>query len=209
MKWLMEPVAVAFAVIVVVAMIILFGGIYLKTTSPPPPTPEPTTVSVTEISTPITTLPPETIPPVPEPSTPAPTPTLPQTYAVAAPPSKDADKYYHLPYKSTIYNPKGNLPPTIYHQVYEGKFQKEGVDAKVLQAPLTIDFLLTPSQGPTRSRSLLTVRNGETKELLAQEGFYGAYTNNPQKRLYFSAPGTYHVDLYGEFVTVDLTLRAR
>jgi hypothetical protein len=127
---------------------------------------------------------------------------------VVAKPSDDADKYYSLPYKSNVYNPKGNLPPVIWHQTYDGKFQKEAVDAKVLQAPLIIDFLLTSSQGPIRSRFLLTVRNQETGELLAQEGFYGAYPENPQKRFYFSSPGTYHIDLWGSFVDVDLTLRA-
>jgi hypothetical protein len=208
MKWLMQPVAVALGIIIVIAGLMLFGSVYLKMTQAPlapAATPQPvTTVLPTQVPT---TLP-ETSEPTPEMTTPVPTPTRDRSFATAAKPSEDADKYYNLPYKSTVYNPKGNLPPTIYHQTYDGKFQKEGVDARVLQAPLIIDFVLTSAQGPTRSRFLLTVRNNETQELLAQEGFYGAYTENSQKRLYFSAPGTYHIDMYGTFVNVDLTVRA-
>jgi hypothetical protein len=208
MKWMIEPAAIALGIIMVIVVIVLFGGFALRAQHPQAtPTPVPETAVITEVPTTIPETTPETIP-TPEITTPSPVPTERGTYAESAEPSEDADKYYNLPYKSNVYNPKGNLPPTIYHQMYDGRFQKEAVDAKVLQAPLIIDFVLTSSQGPTRSRFLLTVRNNETKELLAQEGFYGAYPENPQKRLYFSAPGTYHIDMWGSFVTVDLTLRA-
>jgi hypothetical protein len=208
MKWLMEPVAVALGIIIVIVGIMLFGGVYLRMTQAPiVPTSTPAPVT-TVIPTEVPTTTPETTEATPEMTTPVPTPTRERSSAASAAPSEEADKYFNLPYKSTVYNPKGNLPPILYHQTYEGKFQKAAVEAKVLQAPLIIDFVLTSAQGPTRSRFLLTVRNNETQELLAQEGFYGAYTENTQKRLYFSAPGTYHIDMYGTFVTVDLTVRA-
>jgi hypothetical protein len=72
-----------------------------------------------------------------------------------------------------------------------------------------VDFVLTGAQSPTRSFFYLTVRNNKTQELLAQEGFYGPYTDNSGKRFYFSSPGDYHINMWGGFVTVDLTLRAR
>jgi hypothetical protein len=206
----MEPVAVAFAVIIVVVAVILFGGFYLRASQPQAtqtPTPVPETSMITEIPT---TLPPvvETAAPTPEITTPEPTPTQDRTYAAPATPYNDK-KYYMLPYKSSVYNPKGNLPPVIYHATYSGKFQSEAVVAHVLQAPLIVDFILTSSQSPTRSFFYLTVRNNKTEELLAQEGFYGPYTIDSGKRFYFSSPGDYHINMYGGFVTVDLTLRAR
>lgn len=206
MKWLMEPVAIAFAVVIVVVMIILFGGFYLRATQTPitpTPTPEPVTTMVTGIPTPL----PETTPPTPETTTPPPTPTQPRTYAATAIPFNDR-KYYKLPYLSTVYNPRGNLPPTIFQKSYEGKFQDEAVVANVLQAPLIIDFVLTQAQSPTRSFFFITVRNNATRQLLAQEGFYGAYSEDRMKRLCFSSPGSYHINMYGGFVTVELTIRA-
>lgn len=205
----MEPVAVAFAVIIVVVGVILFGGFYLKFSQPQPtPTPTPETPMVTEIPTTEATTAPETVAPTPEITAPEPTPTQDRTYAAPATPYNDK-KYYVLPYKSSVYNPKGNLPPVIYHATYSGKFQSEAVVAHVLQAPLIVDFILTSSQSPTRSFFYLTVRNNKTEELLAQEGFYGPYTIDIGKRFYFSSPGDYHINMYGGFVTVDLTLRAR
>ncbi len=209
MKWMLQPIGIALGVIILIGFFLILGGQYLKFSEEArvTPTPVPVTPAITGIQTTEPTTP-ETTAPTPEVTTPAPTPTRERSFAASAAPSEDADKYFNLPYKSTIYNPKGNLPPTIYHQMYDGRFQKEAVDVKVLQAPLIIDFVLTSTQSPTRSRFLLTVRNNETKELLAQEGFYGAYPENPQKRFYFSAPGTYHIDMWGSFVTVDLTIRA-
>ncbi|MDD1662410.1 MAG: hypothetical protein LUQ60_01510 [Methanomicrobiales archaeon] len=211
MKWLIEPAAVALAIIIVIVAIVLFGAFYYRASTQPPvtPTPEvPIVTAATEVPTTVPTTVPETTQPTPEIPTPPPPPTQPRTYAASATPYGDKNKYYNLPYYSTVYNPKGNLPPTIFHQVYEGKFQEEAVVAKVLQAPLIVDFVLTQSQSPTRSFFFLTVRNNETRALLSQDGFFGAYSENRMKRLYFSSPGEYHINMYGGFVTVDLTLRA-
>ncbi|HVN66590.1 MAG TPA: hypothetical protein VMT31_08260 [Methanomicrobiales archaeon] len=204
----MEPVAVALGIIVVIVAVMLFGGFYLKITQTPiAPTPTPITPVVTEVPAEIPTPLPETNPPPQVTTTPVPTPTPERSHAGPAIPYNDK-KYYNLPYKSTYYNPKGNLPPTIYQQTYVGKFQSEAVVVRALQAPLIVDFILTSAQSPTRSFFFLTLRNNETHELLAQEGFYGPYTENPQKRLFFSSPGEYHINMYGGFVTVDLIIRA-
>jgi hypothetical protein len=209
MKWLMEPVAVALAVIIVVVAIILFGGFYLKVTHPAPsPTPAPVeTALVTEIPT---TVPaPETTPATPETTIPTPTPTQPPTYAVAATPIRDPN-YYPLPYYSTVYDPRAsNLPPVIFQQSYEFNFQYEAVVAKVNRAPLIIDFAVSPgSSSPIRSFFLITVRENSTKKLLAQDGYFRTYSAQSPKRLIFSSPGTYHINMYGSFVNVVLTLRA-
>jgi hypothetical protein len=210
MKWFIEPAAVALGIIVVIVIIVLFGGFAYRASQQSliTPTPVPETATVTEIPTVALTTLPDTTQPIPETTTPPPTPTQPKTYAAIATPYDDK-KYYKLPYYSSVYNPKGNLPPTIFHQTYEGKFQSEAVVANVLQAPLIVDFVLTQSQSPTRSFFFITVRNNETQELLAQDGFFGPYSENQMKRLYFSSPGSYHINMWGGFVTVDLTLRAR
>jgi hypothetical protein len=207
MKWLMEPMAVALGAIIVIVALILFGGFYLKTTQPaitPTPTPVPAT---TVLPTTIPTTPPVTTEATPEMTTPEPTPTLKHSNAGWATPVDD-EGYHKLPDYSTVYNPKGNLPPVLLHQTYDGKFQKEAVVVEALQAPLLIDFALSSAQSPTRSFFFITVRDNETQKLLAQEGFFGPYSESRQKRLFFSSPGTYHINMYGAFVTVDLTLRA-
>jgi len=207
MKWLMEPVAVALGIIIVIVAVMLFGGFYLKFTQAPiTPTPTPVTPVVTEIPTEIPTTE-ETPPPTPEVTLPPPPTTPPGSYAVAAKPYDDK-KYYKLPYRSTVYDPRASMPPVIFSTSYEGKFQSEGVVVHVVRPPLLIDYSLTSAQSPTRSFFFLTVRNNETQELLAQDGFLGPYSEDRMKRLTFSAAGDYHINMYGGFVGVQLNLRA-
>jgi hypothetical protein len=210
MKWLMQPVAVALGIIIVIAALMLFGGFYLKLTQPAiASTPTPTPASMTTVlPTEIPTTLPETTPPAPEVTTPAPEPTPRGTYAESATPIRDPNPYV-LPYYSTVYNPRGQYFPTIFHQSYDMKYQYEAVYADVKQAPLIIDFAVSPeSDSPIRSFFLITVRDNETQKLLAQDGFFRTYSSNSPKRLYFSTPGQYHINMYGGFVKADLTLRA-
>ena len=210
MKWLMEPVAVAFAVVVVLAMIILLGGVYLRTTQPEPtPTPTPwETMAVTEIPTPEPTPLPETAPPTPEVTTPAPAPTQRGTYAESAIPIRDP-KIYNAPDYTTFYNPKGRVFPTIFHKSYDMDFQYEAIYAEVNNPPFIIDFSVAPeSSSPIQSFFIITVRDNTTKKVISQDGFFRTYSAESPKRLYFSFPGKFHVDLYGGFTNVDLTLRA-
>ena len=125
MKWLMEPVAVALGIVVVIVAAMLLGGFYLKTTQAPiSPTPTPVTPVITEVPTEIPATAPQTAEPttVPEITLPPPPTTPPGNYAVPAIAYND-EKYYKLPYKSTVYDPRlTSLPPVIYQQTYEGKF---------------------------------------------------------------------------------------
>ncbi|MGA2934355.1 MAG: hypothetical protein ABSD81_04295 [Methanomicrobiales archaeon] len=207
MKWLIEPVAVALGIVLVIVVIVLFGAFSFGATQKHlvTPTPVPVAATVTEIPTTVPT--PETTPPTPETTTPPPTPTPPRTDAAAATPYDDK-KYYKLPYYSTVYDPRANMPPVFFQQSYDGRFQSEAVVANVVQAPLIVDFTLTQAQSPTRSFFYITVRNNATQELLAQDGFFGPYSIDTSKRLFFSTPGSYHINMYGGFVSVDLTLRA-
>ncbi|HUK93179.1 MAG TPA: hypothetical protein VLU98_03995 [Methanomicrobiales archaeon] len=207
MKWMIEPAAIALGIIIVIVFVVILGGQIVKVHQASLVTPTPVIPVVTTIEETPTTLS-ETTPPTPEITTVAPTPTLPETYAVVAKPFEDKE-YYKLPYYSTVYDPRlTNLPPVIYQQSYVGRFQSEAVVAKVAKAPFVVDFTLSSSQSPTRSFFYITVRNNATQQLLAQDGFFGPYSIDTQKRLYFSSPGTYHVNMYGGFVTVDLSLRA-
>ena len=209
MKWWTEPVAIAIAVIVVLVIVVIFVDIGLSVTQPhipPTPTPEPVT-EVTEIPT---TLAPatETTTPTPEETTLPPTTPPPMAWAVAAKPIEDPNPYV-LPYYSTVYNPAGKVFPVIFDQSYDFKYQYEAVVAHADKAPLIIDFAVSPgSTTPIRSFFLITVRDNTTRQLLAQDGYFRTYSDNSPKRLYFSSPGTYHINMYGAFVGVDLTIRA-
>ena len=205
----MEPIAIALAVIIVIVVLVVFGNVYLRTTqaSRITPTPVPVdTVVVTEVPTTETTIP--TTEPTPETPTPVPTPDPYKTWAVDATPIRDPNPYV-LPYYSTVYNPRGQYFPTIFQKSYTFSFQYEAVYANVVKAPFIVDFAVSPgSSSPIRSFFLITVRDNTTQKLLAQDGYFRTYSSNSPKRLYFSSPGEYHINMYGGFVTADLTLRA-
>jgi hypothetical protein len=211
MKWMLEPVAVALGIIIVIVFVVLLGGhiVRVQQAAQVTPTPEvPAVTALTETPTMVPETTPETPPPASETPPPPPTPTQPLTYAVAATPIRDPNPYV-LPYYSTVYNPKGQVFPTIYHQSYQFNFQYEAVVAKVIKPPFIIDFAVSPgSSSPIRSFFMITVRDNSTQKLLAQDGYFRTYSSNSPKRLYFSGPGLYHVNMYGAFVSVDLTLRA-
>ena len=210
MKWMIEPAAIALGIVlVIVFIVILVGhGITANEASKATPPPVPETTMITEIATMLPETTPETPPPTPEITTPEPTPTPPETYAVAATPIRDPNPYV-LPYYSTVYNPAGQVFPVIFQQSYAFKYQYEAVVAKVAQAPLIIDFAVSPETStPIQSFFMITVRDNTTQQLLAQDGYFRTYSTNSPKRLYFSSPGTYHINMYGAFVDVDLTIRA-
>jgi hypothetical protein len=208
MKWMIEPAAIALGIIIVIVfVVVLFGhSVRVSQASHVTPTPVPETAVITEVPTVI----PETTPeiPTPEITTPSPVPTERGTYAESATPIRDPSPYV-LPYYSTVYNPKGQSFPTIFQQSYTFNFQYEAVYANVVRAPLIIDFAVSPgSSSPIRSFFIITVRDNKTQKLLAQDGYFRTYSSNSPKRLYFSSPGSYHINMYGGFVTADLTLRA-
>jgi hypothetical protein len=210
MKWLIEPAAVALGIIVVVIIIVLFGAVSFRATQQPlvTPTPVPVTPTVTEIPTAVLTTVPETTQPVPETPTPPPAPTPRGTYAESTTPIRDPNPYV-LPYYSTYYNPKGRAFPLIFQRSYAFNYQYEAVIAKVDKSPFIIDFAVVPgSDSPIRSFFLITVRDNTTQKLLAQDGYFRTYSSNSPKRLMFSSPGIYHINMYGGFVNVDLSLYA-
>lgn len=210
MKWWIEPSAVALGIILVIVFVVILLGLSIRLghSSQVTPTPVPETTMITEVPTPLPETTPETPPPTPETTTPPPTPTPPSTWAVAATPIIDPNPYV-LPYYSTVYNPAGKVFTVIFQQSYNFKYQYEAVIANVVQAPLIIDFAVSPeSSSPIRSFFMITVRDNTTQKLLAQDGYFRTYSAQSPKRLYFSSPGTYYINMYGSFVSVDLTLRA-
>jgi hypothetical protein len=208
MKWLMEPVAVALGIIIVIVAVMLFGGFYLKFTQAPiTPTPTPVTPVVTEIPTEIPTTE-ETPPPTPEVTLP-PTPTIPQgSYVVIATPIRD-EGIYNAPDFRSAYKRMGADFPVIYQHDYDGKFQYEALNAVIVHPPFIVDFAVTPgSSSPVRSFFIITVWDNTTHKVLAQDGYFRTYSANSPKRLQFSFPGNFYVEMHGGFVTVDLTFRA-
>jgi hypothetical protein len=210
MKWWIEPAAVALGIILVIVFIVILVGQGIRAghESQVTPAPVPETTMITEVPTTLPETTPETSPPTPEVTTLPPTPPPPSTWAVAATPIHDPTPYV-LPYYSTVYNPAGKAFPVIFHQWYSFRYQYEAVVTNIIDAPLIIDFAVSPeSSSPIRSFFMITVRDNTTQKLLAQDGYFRTYSSNSPKRLYFSSPGTYHINLYGAFVSVDLTIRA-
>ena len=210
MKWWIEPAAVALGIILVIVFIVLMvgHGIRVGHESQVTPTPVPETTVITEVPTLLPETTPETTPPTPEETTLPPTPPPPSTWAVEAASIRDPNPI-NIPYYSNVYNPGRNLPPVIFQQSYNFNYQYYAVVANILKAPLIIDFAVSPgSSSPIRSFFIITIRDNTTHEPLRQDGYFRTYSAESPKRIIFSSPGTYHINMYGSDVSVSLTLRA-
>lgn len=111
-------------------------------------------------------------------------------------------------------SPEYRVDPALFTDVYSNRFtlgyNSVGLLATVDRAPLVIDFSVTPGNAdPVYSFFILTVRDAESQEVVGQEGYGRTYSTESQKRLVFTRPGRYHLNLYGNWVDVDLRVRMK
>jgi hypothetical protein len=93
----------------------------------------------------------------------------------------------------------------VFHDRYSMNYNSEGLLATVDEAPLVIEFSVTPgNRDPVYSFFILTVRDGDTGQVIGQEGYARTFSTDSPKRLVFTRPGKYHLNLYGTLVDVDL-----
>lgn len=138
------------------------------------------------------------------------TPPGPVVTADAYPPAEP----YEIDPRFVANSPQYRVDPALFTEVYHDRFSMNynsvGLLATVEEAPLVIDFSVTPgNRDPVYSFFILTVRAGSTGEVVGQEGYGRTFSTESPKRLVFLNPGKYHLNLYGNWVDVDLRIRMK
>jgi hypothetical protein len=110
--------------------------------------------------------------------------------------------------------PEYRVDPALFTEVYRNRFtlafNTAGLLATVDRAPLVIDFSTTPAHtNPNYCFFILTVRDADTETVVGQEGYARTFSTENPKRMVFTRPGRYHLNLYGNMVKVDLVLRVK
>ncbi|HMA05626.1 MAG TPA: hypothetical protein VKO45_06835 [Methanomicrobiales archaeon] len=139
-------------------------------------------------------------------ATPTPTPGP----VVAAEPYPPAEPYEIDP-KFVRNDLRYRVDPGLFTEVYNGsytlKWSSIGLLATVEEAPMVLDFSVTPgSRDPVYSFFILTVRDAGSGVVVGQEGYGRTFSTENPKRLVFTSPGKYHINLYGSLVDVDLAV---
>jgi len=111
-------------------------------------------------------------------------------------------------------SPQYRVDPALFTEVFHGQYSMNynsvGLIATVDDAPLLIDFSVIPgNRDPVYSFFILTVRDVPTGEVVGQEGYGRTFSTESPKRLVFLVPGKYHINLYGNWVDVDLGIRMK
>jgi hypothetical protein len=148
-----------------------------------------------------------------------------ETPAPAAPatpapgPVVEADAYplgepYEIDPRFVRNSPEYRVDPALFTEVYHDRFTMNynsvGLLATVEKAPIVIDFSVTPGHAnPNYCFFILTVRDAGSGEVIGQEGYARTFSTETPKRLVFTSPGKYHLNLHGNLVDVDLRIRMK
>lgn len=96
----------------------------------------------------------------------------------------------------------------IFAGTYVLNHSAVGLKVNADAAPFFITFRVTPrSPDPVvRSSLTVTVRDAETLELVADEGYNGLYSSDTEKTILLYRPGPYVVTLDGRYVSVAVRM---
>ncbi len=96
----------------------------------------------------------------------------------------------------------------FFQETYSLSWNNIAILARPSSPPFIIDFTVeADSENPYDARVLLTVRDNATHEVIAEDGYNGEYSSDPEKRIVIRREGDYHVNLYGYRAYVDLSLK--
>lgn len=134
------------------------------------------------------------------------------SYVVAAEPIVDEDTIFSGLVSQGMPPVEDSSSPfayPIYWGQYQLRYQNAGLIASIAQAPLVIDYVVhARNDNPYYAFLAITVRDADTLEVVAEEGYGRAFSVQEEKQIIIRAPGTYHINLYGNLVDVDLTVSA-
>ncbi|MDD1719128.1 MAG: hypothetical protein LUQ25_03640 [Methanoregulaceae archaeon] len=118
--------------------------------------------------------------------------------------------YRELEYVSPETCNRGACMGTEFHMKrYELDGTSIGLRADVGEAPFTVWYEVEPGCANTIDCFfIMTIRDPETGGIVLEDGYGGLYSADLSKNLTIRAPGSYHLNLYGEGVDVTLHLLA-
>jgi hypothetical protein len=102
--------------------------------------------------------------------------------------------------------PPSDVTP-IFAESYSLAYTDIGLVADVARAPLVIEFTTWPRhEDPYHCFLYVTVRDYETLDVVAEDGYGRIYSSDRTKRIVIREQGAYHINLYGNLLDVDLTV---
>jgi len=110
-------------------------------------------------------------------------------------------------------HPGYRADPALFAEVYRNRFtfayNSVALLATADEAPLIINFSVTPARAGPSSFFILTVRDAESGVVIGQDGYARTFTTDSPKQMVFLSPGKYHLNLYGNLVNVELGIRMK
>jgi hypothetical protein len=95
----------------------------------------------------------------------------------------------------------------IFTGSYSLLYTDIGLMVDVARAPLVIEFTTWPRhEDPYHCFLYVTVRDYETLDVVAEDGYGRIYSSDRTKRIVIREQGAYHINLYGNLLDVDLTV---
>jgi hypothetical protein len=118
-----------------------------------------------------------------------------------------SDRAY-VPETSPLLRPNEMPTATFFSASYSQVYTNEGLMVSVERAPFVIEFWTRPyTNNPHFSFVGITVRDPQTGEVIAEDGFGRKYSSEPYKRMIILGSGQFHVTIHGMRTAVDVRLR--
>ncbi|MDI9633025.1 MAG: hypothetical protein QFX32_03085 [Methanolinea sp.] len=96
----------------------------------------------------------------------------------------------------------------FFTSTYRLNWENVGILARPSEPPFVIEMAFeAETKNPYDARAVVTVRNNQTGEIVAEEGYNGEYSSEPEKRIAIREAGEYHVNIYGYQTTLTIVLR--
>jgi len=148
----------------------------------------------------------------PAPVSPTPGPALAGTviYTEPIPPAVAMNfSYRKLPYLPDPLPLPFNYPTApFFSGSYNLKWDNIALLARPSAPPFVIEMKFNSwTSNPYDARAIVTVRNNQTGEVVAEDGYNGEFSSEGEKRICIRESGEYHVNIYGYRTTVNIVLR--
>ena len=131
-------------------------------------------------------------------------------YAEPIPPKLAVNLSYRHVSPSADFFPRPFDYPTapFFSGTYSLEWNNIGILAQPSNPPFVIEMeFVAATKNPYDARAIVTVRNNQTGEVIAEEGYNGEFSSENEKRICIRETGDYHINLYGYRTTVCLVLR--
>ncbi|OPX71221.1 MAG: hypothetical protein A4E36_00139 [Methanoregulaceae archaeon PtaB.Bin009] len=132
------------------------------------------------------------------------------TYTDPIPPSIVGDISHRMLNQSPEFFPRPFDYPTapFFQEAYSLSWNNIALVAKPESPPFVIEFKVEAgTKNPYDAQVLITVRDNVTGRVVAEEGYNGAYSSEPEKRIIIREAGEYHINMYGYKAGVHIILR--